>query len=100
MDSLKVADMVNIEKRTTKDSQTTYRVKVRLKGFPAQSATFERLTDARIWAQQTESAIREGRYFKTNEARKHTLGEVVDCYIQFVMPKKPKSICCQTVQIN
>lgn len=92
--------VANIEKRITKDNQITYRVKVRLKGCPAQSATFERLTDARIWAQQTEAAIREGRYFKTNEARKHTLGEAIDRYLQYVMPKKPKSVRSQTTQIN
>jgi len=47
-----------------------YRARVRIKGFPPQSAAFERLTDARRWAQQTEAAIREGRHFKTSEAKK------------------------------
>ena len=92
--------MANIEKRKTKDGQTTYRVKVRLKGYPAQSATFERLTDARKWAQQTEAAIREGRHFKTREAKKHTLIEVIDRYLQYVMPTKPKSERCQTGQLT
>ena len=67
--------MANIEKRISNDGKTSYRVKVRLKGFPSQSATFERLTDAKKWAQQTESAIREGRHFKTSEAKRHTLTE-------------------------
>lgn len=49
--------MANIEKRTTDSGKISYRVKVRLKGFPTQTATFERLTDARKWAQHTESAI-------------------------------------------
>ncbi len=94
-----MADMANIEKRTTKAGQTSYRVKVRLKGYPAQSATFERLTDARKWAQQTEAAIREGRHFKTTEAKKHTLREAIDRYLQFVMPNKPKSERCQAGQL-
>lgn len=92
--------MANIEKRSTQNGQTTYRVKVRLKGFPIQSATFERLTDARKWAQQTEAAIREGRHFKTTEAKKHTLGEAIDRYLQYVMPTKPKSEYCQIGQIR
>jgi len=50
----------------------TYRVKVRIKGHPAQAATFERLTDARRWAQSTEAAIRERRYFETREAQRRT----------------------------
>lgn len=82
--------MATIEKRTSSDGETSYRVKVRLKGFPVQSATFERLTDAKKWAQQTESAIREGRHFKTSEAKRHTLAELIDRYCRDVLPSKPK----------
>jgi hypothetical protein len=77
--------MANIEKRIN-NKQATYRVKVRLRGYPAQTATFERLTDAKRWAQQTESAIREGRYFKTTEAKKHTLGQAIDRYLKIILP--------------
>jgi len=70
----------------------SYRVEIRLKGFPAQSATFRRLTDAKRWVQHTESAIREGRYFKTAESRKHTLAQMIDRYIREELPKKAKNI--------
>ena len=50
--------MANIEKRTSGNGKTSYRVKVELMGFPVQSATFERLTDARKWAQDTKSSVR------------------------------------------
>ncbi len=83
--------MANIEKRISKDGKTSYRVKVRLKGFPTQHATFERLTDARKWTQQTEAAIREGRHFKTTEAKRRTIGEMIDRYIKDVLPTKPKT---------
>lgn len=83
--------MANIEKRVSKEGDTSYRVKVRLKGHPAQSATFTRLTDARKWAQDTESAIRNGRHFKTSEAKRHTVGELIDRYMREVLPGKPKS---------
>jgi integrase len=66
----------------------SYHVEVRLKGSRPQRATFTRLTDARKWGQQTESAIREGRYFKTTEARKHTLADLVDRYKESVLPAK------------
>ena len=78
--------MANIEKRTSSDGEISYRVKVRLKGFPSQSATFERKSDAKNWAQDTESAIREGRHFKTSEAKRHTLGELTDRYIKDILP--------------
>lgn len=70
--------MAYIQERKTDDGRIHYRVQIRLKGYPVTSATFERKTDARLWAQQTEVAIREGRHFKTAEAKKHTLSELID----------------------
>lgn len=82
--------MASIEKRTGLDGSNSYRVKVRLKGYPTQTATFERRTDANKWIQQTEAAIREGRHFKTTEAKRHTLAELIDRYAKEIMPHKPK----------
>ena len=53
--------MANIQERITKNGKKVFRVRVRMKGYPMQTATFDRKTDARIWAQQTEMAIREGK---------------------------------------
>lgn len=92
--------MANIEKRISEDGKTSYRVKVRLKGCPVQSATFERLTDAKKWAQSTESAIRENRHFKTAEAKRHTLAELIDRYIKDVLSIKPKSARDQVRQLE
>lgn len=93
--------MATIEKRTGVDGSVNYRVRVRLRGFPPQTATFERLTDAKKWVQQTESAIREGRHFKTVESRKHTLKETIDRYIKSVLPsKKLNSQKDQTTQLQ
>src|ERR1700722_12031584 len=92
--------MANIEKRISKEGKISHRVKVRLKGFPIQQATFERLTDAKRWAQQTESAIREGRHFKTSAAKRHTLGELIDRYISDVLPHKPKNKSNRALHLN
>jgi len=92
--------MANIEKRRSKDGTLSYRAKVRLRGYEEQSATFERLTDAKKWAAATESAIREGRHFKTSKAKQHTLGELIDRYKREVLPKKPKSAKDQGRQLN
>jgi hypothetical protein len=72
--------MATIEKRTDATGTITYRVKVRLKGHPTQTAIFPRLTDARKWATQTEAAIRESRHFKTTEAKRHTLSDLIERY--------------------
>ena len=39
--------MATIEERQTTDGKTHFRAKVRLRGYPAQSRTFERKTDAK-----------------------------------------------------
>jgi len=83
--------MANIESRRTLDGSVSYRAKVRLSGHPPASATFNRLTDAKRWVQDTESAIRAGRYFTVAEAKRHTVGDLVDRYIAEVLPHKPKN---------
>ena len=92
--------MANIQERVSKDGKTTYRVQVRLKGYPTQTASFQRKTDARRWAQQVETAIREGRHFKTAESKKRTLSELIDKYIAQVLPTKPKSYEKQRAQLT
>ena len=84
--------MASFEERNLKNGKKVYRVRVRLKGQPTERATFDRLTDARKWAGSIESSIREGRHFKTAEAKKHTLGEIVDRYLRDVLPAKSDSM--------
>ncbi|WP_028317595.1 tyrosine-type recombinase/integrase [Desulfobulbus elongatus] len=83
--------MANIQEIKGKKG-TRYRVLIRLKGCPAQSATFARKTDAKKWAAETESAIRAGRYFKTVEAKRHTVAEMIDRYIADVVPNKKDQV--------
>src|SRR5215470_8480171 len=93
--------MANIEQRTGKDGQLVYRVKVRRKGQRVQTATFSKLSEARKWAQVTEGAVLEGRHFKTAEAKRHTLAEMVDHYIREILPHKShSSIYNQTLQLH
>ncbi len=92
--------MARIKTRTATDGTARYTAEVRLKGYPAQTATFKRKTDATKWVQNTESAIREGRHFKTTESKKHTLGDLVDRYIKDVLPTKPKQAPAQRPQLE
>jgi len=84
--------VANFEERKLNDGSTVYRVRVRLKGCSVETATFNRKTDARKWAASTEAAIREGRHFKTSEAKRHTLAEMIDRYFIDVLPKKSDSM--------
>ena len=93
--------MATIEQRTGKDGQRVYRVKVRRKGAPPLTGTFSKLSDARKWAQVTEGAVLEGRHFKTAEAKRHTLADLIDRYIRDVLPHKSRSTCeGQTIQLT
>ncbi|HRN60708.1 MAG TPA: site-specific integrase, partial [Chiayiivirga sp.] len=78
--------MATIETRIGKDGGKQYRVKIRMRGHPSASATFDRVTDARRWAAETETAIRQGRYFQQAEARRHTVADLVDRYIAETLP--------------
>lgn len=91
--------MALIEKRMSYDGKISYRVRIRIKGSPQESATFARLTDAKKWVQSIESAIRENRHFKVSEAKRHTLSELIDRYCFNVLPNK-KSAKTQFQQLN
>ena len=82
--------MATIQERRTSKGELRYRALIRLRGFPAESATFLRKMDAKRWVQQTESAMREGRYFKSSEARKHTVADLVDRYTRDVLGDRPR----------
>ena len=82
--------MATIETRQNNDGTISYRVKVRLKGFPVQSATFARKTDAKEWAKQTETEIKQGRYFKTAEVKKHTVHKMITRYLEDIKKRNPK----------
>lgn len=92
--------MAVIEKRIYNNGKIRYRVKIRLKGFPVQHATFSSISKAKLWIQQTESAIREGRHFRTHEAKKHNMADLIERYIRDILPKKPKSLEKQTMQLS
>ena len=83
--------MATIVQRTSKNGQTSCRAQGRRKGAPPLSATFAKLSDARKWVQTTEAAITEGRHFKTAEAKRHTLADLIDRYIVDVLPHKRAS---------
>lgn len=68
--------MATIEKRTNPKGETSYRVKIRLHGYKPETATFERLTDAREWASKTESDMKAGRHF--GESKRHTFRELAN----------------------
>jgi hypothetical protein len=79
--------MAAINVHQAKDGTKTYRVRVRRKGESTQTASFSSLKDARQWATMMEGEIIAGRHFPTSKP-KHTLSELLDRYVQEIMPRK------------
>ena len=80
--------MAWIQKRIKKNGKITYTALIRIKGYPPMSATFERLTDARTWANGNESNMKKGKHIKDVEAKKHTLADLIDRYIEFELSQR------------
>ncbi len=80
--------MPTFESRKNPDGSVSHRVKVRLAGYPSQSASFRRLTDARRWAAQVETELREGRHFSQKESSRHTVEDLIARYERDVLPHK------------
>lgn len=55
-----------------------WQAKIRRKGFPAQSQTFEKKTDAEAWARDIENKMDRGIFQDRTEAEQTTLGDLID----------------------
>jgi hypothetical protein len=83
--------MATIQKREGKKGPS-YRVMVRMKGFPDQVRTFKRLTDAKQWASDTESGIRKGEFKNVvRTAASKTLQDVIDRFRKEVFVHRAES---------
>ncbi len=80
--------MARIKERKNSAGQTRYTVEVRIKGHPPATATFERKTDAKLWMQKTEAAMREGKHSGTSQSKKKTVSDLIERYISDVLPQR------------
>ena len=92
--------MAAIEERINSKGEKTYRAKTRMRDFSIQAATSNRKTDAKHWVQNTESAIREGRYFSYSASKQKLMSDLIDRYIEEIIPLKPQSGAKQEKQLE
>ena len=78
--------MATIRKRKGKKG-VRWNVMVRRDG-QSHSATFATKSEAQAWAAVVEGAIVEGKYLPTSEARRRTVKDMLERYIEFEIPKK------------
>lgn len=84
--------MGTIREYRKNDGSTSFHAEVRLRGYPPQRACLRTRSLAKKWIQDTESSIRDGRHFRTAESKKHTLGELIDRFIDQWLPRNPNNI--------
>ncbi|WP_068466746.1 tyrosine-type recombinase/integrase [Candidatus Protochlamydia phocaeensis] len=82
--------MGTIRELTKKNGEKSYHAEVRLKGFPSQRESFRTRTQAKKWIQDTEAAIRDGRFKNQSASRKYLVKELIDRFIAQCLPKHPK----------
>lgn len=72
----------------TKRSSGKWQAKIRKKGYPAQSNTFDTKAKAERWARHIESEMDSGIFVSTSEAEQTTLAELFKRYEEEVLPSK------------
>lgn len=77
-----------LEKRVADDGSVTWRARIRMKGYPPQTGTFEKRKKALEWLEETRTAMRSGKYLPTVEAKRHTVADLVDRYARDILPTK------------
>lgn len=82
--------MAYIEKRSHSSGKITYRVRIRLHGYPNISESFPTRREAREWSAKMEGEVRLGRYFG-RETKEKTFGDLLDRYIEQETPQNPKA---------
>lgn len=83
--------MATLERRPTAHGTVHWRARVRLAGMPAQSASFARRREARMWAQQTELDLQRRRERARAGRPIHTVAELIDRFLREELPKRPRS---------
>ncbi len=79
--------MPTFEKRIGKSGKVTWRVRVRRQGSSWQTKSFTKKSDAEAWARGIETRIDSGETLPTSEARKRTLADAIERYLEVTLPR-------------
>lgn len=83
-----------------KDGSCTYYAEVRRHPGKPIRKKCRTLTEAKNWVRKTESLILDGHHVPDNKARKYTLADLIDRYIQLHLLKFPRRLKDQTSHLN
>jgi integrase len=79
--------MATFEKRVALSGKITWRCRVRRQTGPWLTKSFSRKSDAEEWARGVERAMDVGDFVPSAEARKRTLADAIDRYLEFTLPR-------------
>ena len=74
--------MASITKRVNANGTVSWKVQVRIEGYPARTASHKTERAAKRWAATVEAAMHEGRHFRGSAARRYTLADAIKRYLQ------------------
>jgi integrase len=74
--------MATITKRANSDGSVSYKVQVRIAGYPARTSSHTTERAAKRWAAQREAEMIEGRHFRGAAARSKTLTDAIKRYLE------------------
>lgn len=80
--------MATITKRKKKNGNVSYKACIRIKGYPTITATFDKLSDAKIWISENETPRKLGKHIRGRQYEKHTVAELIDRYIKYQLKER------------
>ena len=80
--------MATFRQRKGPAGQKVWHVQIRRRGWPPQTATFDKKSDAEGWAFQVESEMKKGAFVSRSEGEGTTLRDALERYAREILPKK------------
>ncbi|HEY4831516.1 MAG TPA: hypothetical protein VIH61_03040, partial [Waddliaceae bacterium] len=75
-----------------RDGSIIYHAEVRRKNAKPLRDSFTTLTAAKNWVRKMESALLDGKSVPDNKARKHTLADLIERYINLHLSQFPRRL--------
>lgn len=80
--------MATIQERKNKSGKISYTAIIRLKGYPTQTATFNKKSLAKEWIQKTEQDLKQGKSLVYSVSNRLTLNDIINRYLSEELPKR------------
>ena len=80
--------MATFVSRKGPNGRRVWQAKIRRRGYPPQSGTFDSKAKAETWARQIETEMDRGIWQDRGEAERTTVNDLLDRYAREILPTK------------